>query len=125
MATLRVVREVTEWDVEYRQPNHVYLMQGDRVLAYVPWGEKEVRKLDSRPRLDVRGRRFVDAKDQWNLLSIAAERDLTIKTWQIKGSKGDAYTVSLENDRWGCTCPGHGFRGRCRHVDEVKTKEAA
>jgi len=43
------------------------------------------------------------------------------KVYKVKSSKGNAYyevkmnaSGSLE-----CTCPGYGFRRRCRHVDYV------
>ena len=121
---MKVMREVTDWAVDYRQPNHVYLMKGDRALAYVPWGKGKVMRLRAPLRLDLRGRRFAEVPDQWGMLE-QHQDDVGIRTWPVQGSRGDTYTVSLEDNRWTCTCPGHGFRGRCRHVDEVRTQEAA
>ncbi len=43
-------------------------------------------------------------------------------SWQVKGSKGTEYTVSLRQGQWSCTCPGFGWRRRCKHVEE---KQAA
>jgi len=44
------------------------------------------------------------------------------KTFDIPSSKGSSYTVILHshNNSWTCSCPGFGFRRRCRHVDEAK-----
>lgn len=121
---MKVMREVTEWAVDYRQPNHVYLMKGDRALAYVPWGQGPVQRLRTPLRIDQRGRRFTEVPDVWGLLQQDTQ-DHHIRTWQVQGSRGDNYSVSLDEGRWNCTCAGHQFRGRCRHVDEVKQKEAA
>ena len=58
MATLQVIKEVTVWDVDFRQPNHVYLMDGDKVLAYQKWGEGEPIYFDTKRKLDKRYRKF-------------------------------------------------------------------
>ena len=124
------MREVTEWAVDYRQPNHVYLMSGDKALAYVPWGKGKPFYFRTFQRLDRRGRKFVEEKKNvWRFdLSIRLESEEakpTGQTWQISGSKGNEYVVSLDSGRWSCSCPGHSFRGRCRHVDELRASTPA
>lgn len=42
------------------------------------------------------------------------------RTWQVKGSKGNSYTVKLSNGSYSCTCAGYGFRRKCRHIEEIK-----
>ena len=44
------------------------------------------------------------------------------KVYKVKSSKGDKeYEVSVsESGDFSCTCPGYGFRRRCRHIDYVK-----
>ena len=124
--TLKIVEEVTEWDVPYRQPNHVYLMSGDRALAYSRWGKDKPQYFSQPQRLDRRGRKFIEVKsNRWKFdLKIRVEDENTEKpsgqTWTVSGSKGNSYTVSLSGGRWSCSCPGHGFRNRCRHVDELR-----
>lgn len=129
---LKILREVTEWAVEYRQPNHVYLMSGDRVLAYVPWGQGQPVYFQGAQRMDRRRRKFVEErKNPWGFdLSLEvqdepAESPPQGQTWKVPGSKGNVYTVSLHNGQWACTCPGHGFRRKCRHVDEISAQHQA
>ena len=44
-------------------------------------------------------------------------------SWQIKSSKGNAsYTVDFKGGVWSCTCSGFGFRRKCRHIDQVKSR---
>jgi hypothetical protein len=123
--TVKIMQEVTDWKVPYRQPNHVYLMSGDRVLAMSRWGEGRPEYFANPNRIDRRGRKFVESKkNPWKFdLRIAVDYEVEQKpkgqTWTVSGSKGNQYTVSWDSGRWSCTCPGHGFRGRCRHVDEV------
>ena len=124
--TLKIIEEVTNWDVSYRQPNHVYLVSGDKALAYVPWGKGEPIYFKTFQRIDRRGRKFVEVKrNRWKFdLKISLPEDPAEKPsgqiWKVNGSKGDEYTVSLTGGRWSCTCAGHGFRSRCRHVDELR-----
>ena len=42
------------------------------------------------------------------------------RTWQVKGSKGNSYTVKLSNGSYLCTFAGYGFRRKCRHIEEIK-----
>lgn len=123
---LKIVEEITEWTGYERQPNHVYLMDGDKAYAYVPWGKGKPFYFKTFQRMDRRGRKFVEVKtNKWKFdLSIRVEEEEKIKptgqTWQVAGSKGNEYTVSLDAGRWSCTCPGHGFRNKCRHVEEIR-----
>jgi hypothetical protein len=123
---LKIMQEVTDWKNVARQPNHVYLMSGDKALAYSRWGEGDPEYFSTYLRLDRRGRKFVEVKQNpWGFdLSIKTEPETEAmapsgQTWQVSGSKGNQYTVSLSAGRWSCTCPGHSFRGQCRHITEV------
>ena len=40
--------------------------------------------------------------------------------WTVKGSKGNEYRVVERNGQWGCSCPGYGFRRKCRHIEETR-----
>ena len=43
------------------------------------------------------------------------------KVYKVKSSKGDKeYEVKMDSSgSLSCTCPGYGFRRRCRHIDYV------
>ena len=59
---MEILKEVTVWEVEFRQPNHVYLMDGDKVIAYQPFGEGEVRVYPEPRRISKRYRKIVPFK---------------------------------------------------------------
>jgi len=43
--------------------------------------------------------------------------------WQVLSSKGDkSYTVTYRNDSYSCSCPGYGWRRKCRHIEGVKSQ---
>ena len=126
---LKIMQEVTEWSGFERQPNHVYLMDGDKALAYSQWGKAKPFYFKNFVRLDRRGRRFEEVStNQWKFdLSLTLPEPEEIRpggqTWRVAGSKGNFYEVSLTGGSWTCSCPGHGFRGRCRHVDELRASD--
>lgn len=126
---LKIMQEVTEWSNFSRQPNHVYLMSGDKAYAYVKWGKGKPFYFRSFQRIDRRGRKFIEVKhNRWKFdLSITVDQEQPItplgRTWTVAGSKGNQYTVTLSQGSWSCTCPGHGFRNRCRHVDELRASD--
>ncbi len=43
--------------------------------------------------------------------------------WKVENSKKNGYyTVTFDKAGWSCDCTGFGFRRKCRHIDEAKTK---
>jgi hypothetical protein len=115
---MEAVREVTVWEGIARQPNHDYLLDGDRVLAYRKWGEGEVIKLSGRIKIDRRGRKFVKLdKNPFEALQLN-EREKPVVV-EVKGSKGQIYFLSNPGGEWHCTCQGFNFRGECKHIKEM------
>ncbi len=43
-----------------------------------------------------------------------------VRTYEVQGSTGNTYTVTQDGDTWTCTCPGFGWRRKCRHITELK-----
>ncbi len=125
MDMLKILQEVTDWKVPYRQPNHVYLMNGDRVVAMSRWGKEPPEYFRSQSRIDRRGRKFVEIKkNSWGFdmkVSVIQDEKPRGETWEVQGSKGNTYTVSLLDGRWSCTCPGATFRGSCKHIEHQKS----
>lgn len=124
---MKIMQEITKWAVEYRQPNHVYLMDGDKVYAASRWGEDPPQYFQVPLRINRGGRKFVEVPNQWGFRTdITTEPESITKpageSWTVTGSRGDQYTVTLESGRWSCTCSGFGFRGRCRHITEQQAK---
>jgi hypothetical protein len=111
---MEAVREITEWRDVAKQPNHDYLLDGDRVVAYRPWGTAEIRVLKGTLKIDRRGRRFEPLKDN-PFRELNKNPEPMVLT--VKGSKGNSYTVNVEDKS--CTCPGYTFRGRCKHVEQL------
>ena len=113
---MEAVREITEWTgVDYRQPNHDYLLDGDKVLAIRPWGTGPIQYLSGKIKIDRRGRKFV--KLDTNPFTVREEKKEPVVV-EVKGSKGNSYFVNIEEKT--CTCPGFTFRGDCKHVKELE-----
>lgn len=46
-----------------------------------------------------------------------------IKTFKMPSSNGKGfYEVKYERGQWSCECPGYGFRRKCKHIDNAKSK---
>ena len=43
-----------------------------------------------------------------------------VRTYEVQGSTGNTYPVTQDGDTWTCTCPGFGWRRKCRHITELK-----
>ena len=105
---MKAVKETTVWNCEF-QPNHIYLMDGDRAVAYIRQGTSEPQYFSKPMRFDLRGRKFEEVSP--NPFNTDTVETHTIK---VQGSKGQTYEVDTEAGT--CTCPGYTFRGQCRHV---------
>ena len=43
------------------------------------------------------------------------------QSFVVPSSKaGLTYTVEYKNNSWSCSCPGFGFRSKCKHIDNIK-----
>lgn len=40
--------------------------------------------------------------------------------WQVDGSKGNVYTVTLDNNKWSCDCVAGRFNRPCKHVKKIQ-----
>jgi len=107
---MEAIKEITAWPEEFTPaPNHVYLMDGDKAVAYMKWGEGEAVYFSAPFRLVKSGRKFVGVNP--NPFGAKIKSNLT----EVKGSGGQTYFVDY--DARTCTCPGFQFRGLCKHLN--------
>ena len=118
---MKAFLEITEWDSDFAVPNHVYFLNDskDKMYGYVQADTGIVQTMRTPYRFHVRGRKFKEVKNTWNFEVTETEKKPAGRTWQVAGSKGNQYTVSLELGAWSCTCSGFKFRNQCRHVEEI------
>jgi Uncharacterized conserved protein len=116
---MEAVHETTRWTgVDHQQPNHDYLLDGDKIVAYRPWGTAEIRVLRSGIKIDRRGRKFVKL-DPNPFAEQEQHPDPVILS--VPGSKGAVYRVNTQTAT--CTCPGFTFRGSCKHIKELALED--
>ena len=39
--------------------------------------------------------------------------------WMVEGSNGNRYTITKVGDIFKCSCPGYGFRRKCKHSKKI------
>lgn len=108
-----ILQETTKW--KDNTPNHTYVVSDDKgtLFGYYPFSNTKRVMLKNPMRFDMRGRTFKTIRRE-------KEPVTGLKTWTLKGSKGDTYIVTEENGQLSCTCPGFQFRGKCKHLEECK-----
>jgi SWIM zinc finger len=104
---MQAMQETTDWDF----PNHTYLLDGSKMIAYIKQGEKTPFYFSKPITIDKRGRKFAEVKP--NPFKAAPKTNLVA----VAGSKGQTYYVDPEDKT--CTCPGFQFRGNCKHLEMV------
>lgn len=113
---MEAVHEITVWTgVDHQHPNHDYLLDGDKIVAYRPWHTAEIRVLRTGIKIDRRGRKFERLEpNPFNGFDTANKEPMVL---EVPGSKGATYLVNTETAT--CTCPGFTFRGACKHIKEL------
>jgi hypothetical protein len=108
------VQETTVWDIP--TPNHKYIMSNDMRMAYayIKQGETFPHIFNTPMMLDRSRRKF-------KVLIRTEDVDLVIREWKVKGSRGDTYTITLDDDVFSCTCPAATYRNKeCKHIQSIK-----
>lgn len=78
--------------------------------------ESPIRILDQDRILDLR---FVDGTEAEQV--VVAEKP-KFQIWQVDGSKGNVYNVTLADNKWTCDCQAGSFGRNCKHVKQVQER---
>jgi hypothetical protein len=109
-------KEITVWEDGNTAINHTYLLDGDKMVAYIRYGTTEPFWFKNPIKIDKRGRKFEQvSNDLFNLsINVFTPSDVI----EVQGSKGAIYFVNTSENT--CTCPGYTYRGTCKHVKELE-----
>jgi hypothetical protein len=110
---MQALKETTVWE-NRASPNHTYLLDGDKLVAYIRYGTSEPKYFATPIKGFSKSRRqFVSASlDLFEFpTQVSAVR-------QVVGSRGDVYIINL--DEGTCTCPGYSYRGACKHTKQLE-----
>ena len=110
---MEAVKEITVWK-DGSTSNHTYLLDGDKMVAYIKKDTKDPFYFKS----PIKG--FSRSGRKFETLKINPFKvDVTISSViKVQGSKGNTYEVDPETKT--CTCPGFTFRGDCKHIKELE-----
>jgi hypothetical protein len=133
MVVMEIVKEVTQWSVDYRQPNHTYLINNKgRVLAYAKWHSDDLVISKTPEYFDKRYRKFVIVKhaalskvskqftDETVEKPAQVKPTENVRVFNVK-SKNKIYTVTFNKNtkQVVCGCIGYNYRRKCKHSDAV------
>ena len=108
---MEALRETTVWKDTAGQPNHIYLFDGTKAVAYIPFGEGKPFYFKRPMQIDRRGSTF--ARSDAGLFKAKIKRNLI----NVQGSNGSVY--SIDPDAKTCTLPGFSCRGPCTTISDV------
>lgn len=118
---MKFFEETTTWSDNI--PNHVYLLDDSKskMFAYVRQGTYQVFEFRKPIQFDSRRRTFRQVANRWNY--VYNTPTATNPQWTVTGSRGDQYTVERTESGYTCTCSGFKFRGACKHIKEIESKQ--
>ena len=124
---MEILKEITDWDVEFKQPNHTYLLNDKGyIIAYAKWhGDEVVVSPSGKIPLNKSRRKFVTSKHigLTKVMNSISKPASVNPQWTINSDSGKTYTVELTNGKYTCTCTGFTYRGKCKHSDHVAKKQ--
>jgi len=105
---MKVVRETTVWNPPAPNGNHTYFVNDSmtQMVAYIRAGTRKKVTFSKPITFDRRGRTFVVVKN------VEDEKE----SIRVEGSKGQVYSLTKHDGQWRCSCPGHVYRGTCKHL---------
>lgn len=132
---MKFIQEVTEWSAAYAVPNHIYYVNDSRtrLVGYIAQGTRNLVKFKKPVDWDRRGRKFepvtvrglrAERDEVYFPREVATETVVPKNSITVEGSRGSKYLLTKIAGQWTCSCPGYGFRRKCRHLDLVP-KEVA
>ena len=123
-----ILQEVTAWKSDFPVPTHIYLLDNNsNIIAYVKQSDNTINQLKSRIKLDKRYRKFIKVNHTGlsKLISEDNGHDYSpksgIRIFKVVSGNHD-YKIEVNGDRLSCTCIGYGYRGKCKHIEAVKSK---
>jgi hypothetical protein len=127
VAMSEILQEITVWKSEFPVPNHIYLLDNNsNIIAYVK-SDNTINQLKSRIKLDKRYRKFIKVNHTGlsKLMPLDNGHDYSIKSnvriFKVVSGNHD-YKIEVNGNRLSCTCIGFGYRGKCKHIEAVKSK---
>jgi len=108
---MKIVQETTVWDIPTAQ-NHIYFVDDSmsKMTAYIRAGTKNKFTFKKPIQFDRKGRTF----------KVLESVDTDPETIKVTGSKGEIYNLTRVDNQWQCSCPGHLYRGTCKHLGLTK-----
>jgi hypothetical protein len=123
---MKAYQEITEWDIDFTMPNHVYFLSDskDKMYGYVKAGTGEIQEMGQPYRFKASGRKFKEVANTWGFFP--KEELISVgETHRVAGSKGAVYTVTNDRGAWTCTCPSAKWqKAECKHIVALKTEPA-
>jgi hypothetical protein len=96
--------------------NHAYLLNDSKrkMFAYVKDGKGQPHQFSAPIDFNPGRRTFREVLKQWPIVGQPVG-----ETRQVKGSKGNTYTLTKTDGKWSCSCVGFGYRGKCKHMADT------
>jgi hypothetical protein len=117
---MKFYKETTDW--QNKISNHIYLLDDSKskLYAYIKVGTTSVFTFHTPIPFSSRGRSFKEVKNTFDY-QVPSKQD-KVEKFTVTGSKGDKYIVSRDGNMLQCSCTGFKYRGKCKHIDQVKHK---
>jgi len=113
---IRILRETTGVKDGFTYHPHIYYVNDADKLVWFQVGDY-TRGLDKY----AVPKKFFRTGRKFEKIGIIEEEKDIANIVQVAGSKGNTYSVDLDENT--CTCTGFRFRGACKHVDHALEKQ--
>jgi hypothetical protein len=120
---MKIVAKNPMWDRKHLFFMHIseYDTFYGELLPIPKWAEADSLCItaDIPSKMRIIPKRLIVSIDDTAQKPVVAKPIKPIKTFNVKGSKGEIYTVTIDGKHSTCTCTGFGFRRTCKHIKEA------